>query len=486
MSAVSTAVVTRDALQKIQSLAKQVAKQDTVFEQAGVAKLNADKAFGIELYRFALKYFDEPKAVDAALANLGLKSKQGTSYFYKVARLAFFPTTEGMNDADVAEKRPQISKYATVIEGAHSKGYSAAQFEKKLQEGFAKTLSFFQRSLKGEPIPSATDRDPYALQGETLLATNFRQMAIDLDLSVYDVEPGQNVELLARVGSDGKPVLIGVLPKTQKAIDGDLITVTKRAQADSRKTGTIFQEASRLTKAIAGKDDDAVGRLDTSNGVSFVLSHDKAVVTISSSKNEDGFDNQKINLTAGEVIGIAEDLKGTFGADRFTLSREGQTITATLVGDGDIESLVESHKGKRSFPSFGAVKENAVVFEVSNPKSAPNEIQDDVLGGVEFQISHEQIGELLGFKAKRGAKAFTLVVSEKAVGFEGEVSVPVDASGAFKVVLTKENLNAVRKAVKQLRGFNKEHLAVVGTDSGVLLKTEKKEFEYSVFVPASA
>jgi hypothetical protein len=182
-----TKSVTRNRLNNLHQLAKNVVSIDKDYEYAVYAKANSDAEFAVALYKFALEFYGYEAAIDNALAARNLKSKLTTSYFYKVSRLAFFPTHNDIEETEVDENRPQISKYAALIEGAHTQEYDLKKFKAKIDESMMDAIEYFRRSIGKPSSQTQLSTDDLVNLGKSLLANNFPPKTIDCPSS-YKLE----------------------------------------------------------------------------------------------------------------------------------------------------------------------------------------------------------------------------------------------------------------------------------------------------------
>jgi len=144
-------VISKDLVNELKSLAVLESKDDASFESArqryektGQKLVSSSANLAIALYNFVLRYADQPTLVDDKLNELEIQFKNTSSVYVKIARLAF----DDVRDENGNVSRTRVSRYASVIEAAHTQGLSSGVFKKTLEGGVTQALRKFARPSK--------------------------------------------------------------------------------------------------------------------------------------------------------------------------------------------------------------------------------------------------------------------------------------------------------------------------------------------------
>ncbi|WP_417796032.1 hypothetical protein [Terasakiella pusilla] len=437
-------------IRDIAAKAKAVIENDDRYEIAATNKLSADKQLALALFDVASS--NDEKTVNQTCSNLGLNSKKGTSVFYKIARIAFHKANEDLNTPK--ENRPQISKYATVLKGAFHQKLTRDEFEKQLKDGFDKALKSLRRALKGNDLDTSNgDVEKKALDH---ISADFGHY--EIDAKVADLEDGNYVELVGRV-ENGKLVVYGVLPKKSNEVKEAVVSNWIKAQPKPYKVYDLFREIGDLTKVLIADKDDAFAIVNTNDGLNFEIASKSAYAFINSSKSQADFDKKKISLSGANIAEISDDIRSVFKNEDFAIDIKGKKLVVTPT-ISEITDIVD----KNQMPQFGAVKDDAVVFDIKSSEEIERSTyhQNDVH---ELILSKEQIAEIDGLKLKDG-------------------SINYFDKGTIK--LKKSEIRIIKRAAKALKKLGNGNILLKHSNGCLSLEADYNGFAYAVFVSLEA
>lgn len=242
--------VSKDLINELWRLAREAQKDTDTYEKAhrqlvtATGRSAASTAnFATALYDFTLRHADQTKLIAEQLNALKIKVKSTSSVYYCISRLAF--ANEIPADSDVSLS--QVTKYADLIEAAHSRAATAEEFARHAEVGIARVLQAFAPK-------SSPEIERKVELGRDLVKGHFASQEVELDQIDLPswLEDGEHVELVARV-EKGKLVVYGLLPPSLTNVDAVLQRIGTKELADKRRRSDLFSNISRTIKLVAGK-----------------------------------------------------------------------------------------------------------------------------------------------------------------------------------------------------------------------------------------
>jgi hypothetical protein len=245
-------VISKDLVNELKSLAVLESKDDASFEGArqryektGQKLVSSSANLAIALYNFVLRYADQPTLVDDKLNELEIQFKNTSSVYVKIARLAF----DDVRDENGDVSRTRVSRYAQIIESAHTEGMSAATFQKVVERGVTQALRRFKRPMQ------STNKDALE-QGLEIVRELAGKKTFSIDgfpLPESAVE-GDDVELLARV-EGGKLVVYGAVPSNFSNVKNVLTKLGTKEPISGNQAAEILPELLRALKLVTSTND---------------------------------------------------------------------------------------------------------------------------------------------------------------------------------------------------------------------------------------
>lgn len=244
--------ISKDIVNELKRLAVLASKDDSFFdearlqyERAGQMLVSSSSKLAVALYDFTLRYADQENLVEAKLTEHGVQFKRTSSVYVKIARLAF----DDVKDEKGEVSRTRVSRYASIIQSAHAKGYTAAQFKKSVENGVTQALRKFSSADR------AVSNDAVAL-GRELASSLAGKLTFQIDQFPLpeNAAEGDDVELLARV-EGGKLVVYGILPQNVSNVRGVLSRLGAREVTEALHAAQLLPELQRAIKLVSGKKD---------------------------------------------------------------------------------------------------------------------------------------------------------------------------------------------------------------------------------------
>jgi hypothetical protein len=467
-------VISKDLVNELKRLAALASKDDDALEdarkrylRAGTAVVSSSSTFAVALYDFALRYADQPDLVDAKLDELGIQYKRTSSVYVKIARLAF----DDVRDEKGEVSRTRVSRYASIIEAAHTAGQTAHDFREIIERGVTQAL----RKLRN--FGKAPESDAIELGREIASSlVNKRTFAIEQFPLPENAAEGDDVELLARV-KGGKLVVYGVLPPSVSNVRNVLSKLGAPSKTEASQLGQLLPDMLRAIKLVTGsKATDKLARYNIQGDcVRFAVygMGADAVLTAPLGLNCFGADSLTLKVSDWRrIIETLSPLRKHLRAVNVKGAQMAVEIDESAVPDID-KWFEESGKAKKIGVSDGASLN--VVLDAQ-------EIEQDYLVGLNWQsavtVTQDQITPLLSFKPTKKL-----------------VAVPL-AAGVLKPAATdkalKDHVNLGRKALSALQGAAKKMLRlspelILDRADGYMRVTSKYDdgLELSLIVPAA-
>lgn len=467
-------VISRDLVNELKRLAVLASKGDEDLEKArkrylraGEAVVSTSSQFAIALYDFALRYADQPKLIDAKLDELGIQYKRTSSVYVKISRLAF----DDARDSNGEVSRTRVSRYASIIEAAHSAGRTADEFKKSIERGVTQAL----RKLRD--FGKAAEDNTVELGRE--IASSLigkRTFAIDQIPLPANAAEGDDVELVARV-EGGKLVVYGVLPLSVSNVRNVLSKLGTPSKAEADNAGSVLPDMLRAIKLVTGSKNAEDKALYDVQGdvVRFAVfgANSDAVLTAPASLGIFGSGN--LTLKVGEwrrTIETINPLRKQIAA----VSAENGKITVQFNENAvpDVDAWFEANgKLKKIGVSDGSTLN--IDVKASN-------VEHDYLTALKWSdavsLTEKELKPLLDFKPTKKHVAIAAVAG---------VLKPTASDKLMQdhINLGRKSLSAVQGAAKKMLRLSKE-LEVERAD-GYMRMTAKYDdgFELSLIVPAA-
>lgn len=467
-------VISRDLVTELKRLAALASKDDEALEdarkryvRAGTAVVSSSSTFAIALYDFALRYADRPDLVDAKLDELGIQFKRTSSVYVKISRLAF----DDVRDANGEVSRTRVSRYASIIEAAHTAGQTADDFRAIIERGVTQAL----RKLRN--FGKAPESDAIELGREIASGlVGKRTFALEQFPLPDSASEGDDVELLARV-EGGKLVVYGVLPPSVSNVRNVLSKLGAPPRTEAVQLGHLLPDMLRTIKLVTGsKTTDKLARYDIHGDyVRFSVYGMGADAVLTAPLDLSCFGSDSLALKVSDWRRIIETLSPLRKQLRAVTVKGAQIVVE--FDEGAVPDIDKWFEENRKAKKIG-VSDGAALYIALDVK----EIEQDYLAELNWQsavtVSQDQFAPLLSFKPTKKL-----------------VAVPL-AAGVLKPTATdkalKEHVNLGRKALSALQGAAKKMLRlsselVLERADGYLRITSKYDdgLELSLIVPAA-
>lgn len=466
-------VISRDLVRELNRLAVVASKDDDALEdarkrfvRAGTAVVSSGSTFAVALYDFALRYADKSDLLDAKLDELGIQFKRTSSVYVKISRLAF----NDVRDENGEVSRTRVSRYASIIEAAHTAGQTAEQFRAIIERGVTQALRRL-RSFGQAPASDAIELGR-EIASELVGKRTFALEQFPLPDSAAE---GDDVELLARV-EGGKLVVYGVLPPSVSNVRSMLSKLGSPSGTDTEQLGILLPDMLRAIKLVTGSK--AVGSLAryeiVGDRMRFSVFGIGADAVLTAPLDLSCFGACDLTLDVSEWRRIVETLTP------LRKHLRSVTVTGAQIFVGFDESAVpdidkwfeDSGKAKKIGVSDGA----ALEIDLDG-----KDIEQDYLVGLNWQnavtVTQDQMALLLSFKPTK---------RQVAVPLASEVLKPTATDKPLKghVNLGRKTLSTLKGATKKMHRLSSE-LCLEHAD-GYFRVTSKYDncLELSLIVPA--